>query len=255
MIDIDKLAEVIDDATRNATLIPKLSSMGEITVAEAYEIQGKQVERRLARGDRMLGIKMGMTNPVVQAQMGLDDAIWGRLTREMHVQDGGELVLKPQLVPRVEAEVVFLLNKPLSGPVSPAQAMGAVEAVAPAIEIIGTRYTDPKFSLVDAVADDVSTYGVAVGAWNRPDKDLSNLGMVLEYNGRVVLTGSSAAIMGHPARSLAAASRMAGAAGLTIEAGWIVLAGSATAAHPLSAGTHVRHVVEGLGQVAFSAVA
>jgi 2-oxo-3-hexenedioate decarboxylase len=255
MIDIDKLAEVIDDATVAATPIPKLSTMGEISLAEAYEIQAAQVARRLARGDAMLGIKMGMTNPIVRAQMGLDDAIWGRLTREMHVQDGGELTVRPQLVPRIEAEIVFLLNKPLSGPVSPAEAMSAVEAVAPAIEIIGTRYTDPKFTLVDAVADNVSTYGVAVGAWNRPDKDLSNLGMVLEYNGRVVQTGSSAAIMGHPARSLAAASRMAGGAGLTIEAGWIVLAGSATPAHPLEAGTHVRHVVEGLGQVEFTAVA
>ena len=255
MIDLDKLAEVIDDATRNATLIPKLSTRGEISLAEAYEIQARQVGLRLARGDRMLGIKMGMTSPVLRAQFDLDDAVWGRLTQEMRVEDGGTLKLIPQLVPRVEAELVFLLKKPLSGPVSPAEAMAAVEAVAPAIEIIGTRYDDPAFSLVDAIADNVSTFGVAIGAWNQPDKDLSNRGMVLEYDGRVVQTGSSAAISGHPVRSLASASRMVGAAGVTLEAGWIVLAGSATTPHPLSAGTHVQHTVEGLGKVAFTAAA
>jgi 2-oxo-3-hexenedioate decarboxylase len=46
---------------------------------------------------------------------------------------------------------------------------------------------------------------------------------------------------------------MAGAAGVTLEPGWIILAGSATTPHPLSAGTHVRHEVEGLGQVEFTA--
>jgi len=253
MIDIDKLAEAIDDATRNATPIPKLSTRGEITLAEAYEIQAKQVALRLGRGDKMLGIKMGMTSPVLRAQFGLDEAVWGRLTQEMRVEDGGTLKLIPDLVPRVEAELVFLLKKPLSGPVSPVEAMAAVEAVAPAIEIIGTRFDDPGFSLVDAIADNVSAFGVAIGAWNRPDLDLANRGMVLDYDGRVVQTGSSAAISGHPARSLATASRMAGAEGVTLEAGWIVLAGSATTPHPLSAGTHVRHEVEGLGQVEFTA--
>ncbi|HKJ74757.1 MAG TPA: fumarylacetoacetate hydrolase family protein [Alphaproteobacteria bacterium] len=253
MIDIAKLAEIIDDATRTATLVPKLSSKGSLTLAEAYEIQAASVARRLERGDAMIGVKMGMTNPVLRTQLGLDDAVWGRLTREMRVADGGELTLIPQLSPRVEAELVFLLKKPLSGPVSPAEAMNAVEAVAPAIEIIGTRYDDLAFSLVDAIADNVSSFGLCVGGWNKPDIDISNLGMVLEFNGRVVQLGSSAALAGHPARSLAAASRLAGEAGIEIQAGWIVLAGSATTPTAIEAGMHIRHVVEKLGAVEFDA--
>ncbi len=254
MIDIAKLAEAIDDATRTATLIPKLSSLGDLSVEEAYAIQGASIARRLARGDEMIGVKMGMTNPVLRAQLGLDDAVFGRLTRTMRATDGGDLKLIPHLSPRVEAELVFLLKKPLSGPVSPAEAMSAVEAVAPAIEIIGTRFDDLAFSLVDALADNVSAFGICVGAWNKPDVDLSNLGMVLEFNGRVAQTGSSAALAGHPARSLAAASRLAAENGMEIKEGWIVLAGSATNPTAIAPGMHVRHVVEKLGTVEFDAV-
>jgi 2-oxo-3-hexenedioate decarboxylase len=76
--------------------------------------------------------------------------------------------------------------------------------------------------------------------------------MILEVDGRPVQVGSSAAILGHPLRSLAAASRLCGEHGLRLEAGWIVLAGGATAAVELRPGTHVRTVVQSLGQVQLS---
>src|SRR5690606_18888326 len=127
-------------------------------------------------------------------------------------------------------------------------AMAAVEAVAPAIEVIDSRYRDFKFTLEDVVADNCSSAAYVLGSWNRPDEDIGNLGMLLEFNGRVVGVGSSAAILGHPARSLAAASRLLGAAGRQLEAGWVVMAGSATAAQPLTTGLHVRATVQHLGR-------
>jgi 2-oxo-3-hexenedioate decarboxylase len=53
--------------------------------------------------------------------------------------------------------------------------------------------------------------------------------------------------MGDPLRSLMAAARLAAAADLTLEAGWLVLAGGATAAHPLRPHTRVSVEVECLG--------
>jgi 2-oxo-3-hexenedioate decarboxylase len=251
MTSILKLAEILDDATVKMSPIEKLTTRENLTLDQGYQIQKALVDRRLARGETMIGVKMGMTNSVMRAQLGLDDAVWGRLTSDMRVADGNEVPFIPAIFQRVEPEVVFLLKKPLSGAVSPAEAMSAVDAIAPAIEIIGTRYRDHGFTLVDAVADDVSAFGVVVGAWNNPDQDLSNLGMVLEFDGRVTLTGSSAAIMGHPARSLAAAARMAASAELELKAGWIVLAGSATVPAAIQRGTYVKHSVQGLGTAEF----
>ena len=92
----------------------------------------------------------------------------------------------------------------------------------------------------------------ALGAWQSLDADLSNLGMVMEFDGRPVQIGSSAAILGHPVRSLVAASRLSTEAGERLEAGWIIMAGGATAAESLLPGIHVRNQVQELGFVGFS---
>ena len=68
---------------------------------------------------------------------------------------------------------------------------------------------------------------------------------------RAVQIGSSAAILGHPARSLATASRMTSEDGESLNAGDIVLAGGATAAEALYEGVNVRLTVEGLGSCGF----
>ena len=78
---------------------------------------------------------------------------------------------------------------------------------------------------------------------------MSNIGLLMEIDGRAVQTGSSAAILGDPARSLRAAARLALAAGIALEPGWVVLAGAATEAVPLPPGAHVRVTGAGLGGV------
>ena len=89
------------------------------------------------------------------------------------------------------------------------------------------------------VADNASSSGFVLGPWNEPGPDLSNRGMIMEFDGRPVQIGSTAAILGDPLRSLVAAARMVGRAGFRLEAGWVVMAGAATAAQPLAAGVHV----------------
>lgn len=252
MIDVDKFAEIVDTAARTATAIPQFSHTTEMTVEEAYLVQAMALERRYSRGERQVGIKMGLTSRAKMLQVGVDELVWGRLTNAMLIEDGGEIDLTKFVHARAEPEIAFLMKRPLSGPVSPAQAIAAVEAIAPAIEIIDSRYENFKFSLSDVVADNSSSSGFVVGPWCRPDTDISNLGVVFELDGRAAQIGSSAAILGHPARALAAASRMLGANMMNIEEGWIVMAGAATAAESLRPGVHVRNTVEHLGSVSFS---
>ena len=251
-MDITKAATDLDLATSNADAIGQLSAAETFDLATAYRIQAAGIEQRLDRGEKRSGAKMGLTSRAKAAQMGVDDVIYGRLTDAMLVEDGGEAPAAGFIHPRVEPEIAFLLNAPLTGNVSPAQAYCAVEAIAPALEIIDSRYRDFKFSLDDVVADNCSAAGYVVGPWCRADIDVANLGMVLEFNGRAVQIGSSAAILGHPMRSLAAAARLGMASGEQLEAGWIVLAGGATAAEALAPGTAVKLSVEKLGQVGFS---
>lgn len=250
--DIEKLATIVDDAARTATAINQLSESENFTLEEAYAIQAASIERRLSRGERRVGMKMGFTSRAKMVQMGVDDMIWGRLTDGMLVEDGETIDLRNYVHPRVEPEVAYLMKAPLEGRVTPLEAMNAVEAIAPALEIIDSRYQNFKFTVEDVVADNSSSSGFIVGPWRRPDLDVANLGMIMEFNGRPVQIGSSAAILNHPARALASASRMAAEGGECLEPGWIVMAGGATAAEPLAAGVSVRLTVQNMGAVGFS---
>jgi len=66
--------------------------------------------------------------------------------------------------------------------------------------------------------------------------------------------GSTAGILGHPLRSLVAAARLSAAAGEPLQAGWIVMAGGATAVEALQPGQHVLLEMQGLGRVEFNTV-
>ncbi len=249
---VEEMAAIVDEAALNATAITQLSEAHEFDLDTAYRVQFASVLRRLARGERRVGVKMGFTSRVKMVQMGLSDMIFGRLTDTMLVEDGGVIDLSSYVHPRAEPEIAFLLKSRLVGPVSPAEAMAAVEAVAPAIEIIDSRYENFRFTLADVVADNTSSSGFVVGPWCAPDTPLDNLGIVLAFDGRPVQISSSAAVLGHPARALAAAARMSSAAGEPLEAGWIVMSGGATAAEALRPGVHVRASIEKLGNCGFS---
>lgn len=253
MSGLAALAETVDTAAHTATEIPQLTdTLPDLTVDDAYGVQALSLARRYARGERRVGMKMGLTSRAKMAQVGVDEMIWGRLTDAMRVEEGGALSLARYVHPRVEPEVAFLMARPLAGEVSAAEAMDAVEAVAPALEIIDSRYANFKFALPDVVADNASSSGFVVGGWMPKTVDVSNLGIVLEVDGRPVQVGSTAAILGNPVRSLVAAARLVARWGERLEAGSIVLAGGATAAHALQAGMAVRCQMQTLGSVGFS---
>ncbi|MFE7600602.1 2-keto-4-pentenoate hydratase [Streptomyces sp. NPDC057494] len=242
-MNVTALAEALDSAAREGRPLAGGGS-GLQDTAEAYAVQEALVARRLARGERLTGFKLGFTSVAKMRQMGVSDLIHGRLTDRMEIPDGGRFDVSGLIHPRVEPEVAFLLGDTLRPGADP---MTAVAAVAPALEVIDSRYDGFRFSLPEVIADNTSAAGYAVGPWSSPG-DLGNRGVLLELDGRLVEAGSTAAILGHPLRALAAAARLAGA----LEPGTVILAGAATAAVPLPPGTHVRATVAGLGSVRFT---
>lgn len=250
MSDLQSIAETLDTAMFEATATPQLD--GKLSLEDAYKIQHLSFDRRLSRGETRIGMKMGFTSRAKMVQMSVDEMIWGRLTDKMIVEEGGTISMADYVHPRTEPEVAFLLRKPLVGKITALEAQNAIEAVAPALEIIDSRYQNFKFSLTDVVADNSSSSGVVLGAWNSAPEDISNLGMILSVNGQARELGSTAAILGHPIRSLIAAARLVEESGETLEAGSIVLAGGATAAVALSAGDFAQLEAEKLGRVQFS---
>jgi 2-oxo-3-hexenedioate decarboxylase len=251
LVNPEALAALLDEAACGASEVDRLTLLYSIDLATAYQIQQRNIARRLKRGERPVGIKMGFTSVAKMQQMGVNESIWGRLTDAMQVPNRGSFSFSRYIHPRVEPEVAFLLKRPLAGNVSSADALAAVEAVAPAAEIIDSRYRDFKFTHVDVVADNTSAAAFSVGEWQSP-RDLSSLAVSLIVDGTTAKSGSTAAILGDPLLSLVAAARLAEAGGEALRAGWIVLAGAATEAVALRPGMQVCVSVETLGDVTFT---
>ncbi|MDI3388095.1 fumarylacetoacetate hydrolase family protein [Streptomyces sp. B-S-A8] len=244
------LAAALDAAALAGRPTARLTDTTPLDVPTAYAVQRAGVDRRCARGESLIGVKMGFTSRAKMAQMGVDDVIWGLLTDAMLVEDGGVLDTGGLIHPRIEPEIAFLLGRPLSGRVTPAEAARAVAGVAVAYEVLDSRYDGFRFTLPDVIADNASAARFGVAAWHHPDRvDLRNLGLTVECDGRPVATGSSAAVLGHPLRSLTAAARLAAEADVVLEPGFVVLAGAATAAVPLPPDAYVRICAAGLGAV------
>lgn len=250
MHDLNAIAARLDDAAMMARAIPQLTEL--LTLAEAYDVQSRSMQRRYARGERRIGVKLGFTSRSKMLQMGVSDLILGRLTDHMLTEAGNPLSRARFVHPRVEPEVAFLIKQPLAGKVDPMTAMAAVAGVAPALEIIDSRYEDFRFSVTDVVADNTSAAAIVIGPWADPSIDLANLGMLMEIDGTPRQIGSTAAILAHPLYALVAAARLVHAQGEQLAAGDIVMAGAATAAEAISANQFVKLSVEKLGGVSFT---
>ncbi|MFI7209621.1 2-keto-4-pentenoate hydratase [Micromonospora maritima] len=252
--DVAGIAEKLGAAADTATAIPQLAVETGLDVDAAYAVQTALVQRRLDRGERLVGLKMGLTSKAKMAQVGVDEVIWGRLTDVMRVPDGGGVDVGDFIHPRVEPEVAFLLDR-LPDPGEPVGSFTrAVRAVAPAIELIDSRYANFTFSLPDVIADNTSAAAFVVGPWSPVPDGLENLGVLLEIDGRVAQVGSTAAILGDPRRALDEGLRLAGRHGVRLRKGWVFLAGAATAAVPLRPGAHVRATVEKIGSASLKAL-
>jgi len=248
---LNDIAHTLDQAAVNASSIDQISLSQPITLAEAYEIQKLSIQQRLNRGEKLVGYKMGFTSRAKMQQMGVDDLIWGRLTDAMLIEADQIIDLSNYVHPRAEPEIAFKLKTSLSGKVTKAQALAAVEAIAPAIEVIDSRYQNFKFSLEDVIADNCSSSGFVIGPWQSKDSNIDGLAMNLQVNEEVVASGSSNDILDHPLNSLVEAARCIGEAGEELKAGHIILAGAATAAVALAPNQTISAEVADLGSCSF----
>lgn len=237
------MARLLDEAALNGTLLEGLPR--ELTLEEAYAVQRDSLSLRERRGERLVGWKMGLTSRAKMKQMNVHQPIYGYLTDAMLLPDGDVVPADKLQQPRVEPELCFLMGADLNAPVTPAQALTAVRSVCAALEVLDSRYKEFRFSLPNVVADNASAAYVILGSDAVAPVDLDCLGIVLECDGRVVETASSAAVYEHPARSLAALVNMLSPRSL--RAGDIVMTGGATQAIGLAGCRHVRVSIERIG--------
>lgn len=253
--DVRTWAARLDEAATGRTTVPPLTTDGLADVATAYQVQNALVDLRLARGERLVGGKLGLTSKAKRIAMGVDEPLYGLVTSGMLRTSGSRLSLKELIHPRIEPEIAFVLGEPLAGPgVTVADVLAATRYLCPALDVIDSRYEGFSFKHLDAIADNASSAAFALGDdLTEPHGDLTLTGCLLEVDGQVVESAAGAAVMGHPAAAVAFMANQLAGTGQRLEAGWVVLSGGLTAPVPLRPGATVTVTVSGLGSVTLGA--
>ncbi|MBK6870440.1 MAG: 4-oxalocrotonate decarboxylase [Kineosporiaceae bacterium] len=251
--DIDRAATALLECEDNRhDRGPITDEWPELDYDTAYAVQDETLRRRLARGEKLIGVKLGLTSRAKQKRMGIDVPLVAWLTDAM-LLPAGEPVPQGKLIhPRVEPEIVFVMARELEGPgVSAAQALAAVDVVLGGAEVIDSRYRDFKFTLPDVVADNASSGAFVTGPVALPADglDLAMEAVMVEVDGAIVDSATGAAVQGHPAEALALAVNDLGRRGKKLEAGWIVLTGGMTDAVFAPPGSSVACHFTSLGSV------
>lgn len=246
-MNLSDIAKKLDQAAATSTATAQISNTESFSEEEAYEIQRLSLEERYARGEKFVGLKLGFTSFAKMEQMGVHDMIWGRLTDDMLYKSGEELPLEKFIHPRAEPEIAFLLKKDLDREISLEEIPKYILACAPAIEIIDSRYENFKFSLEDVIADNCSSAGFVLGAWQPLPENLNDLEVSLLFDKEIMQSDSSNAILDNPLLSICNASRLAAKYNQPFKEGDVLLAGAATPAVFIEKGKKITAKVSSLG--------
>jgi 2-keto-4-pentenoate hydratase len=237
-------------AGRSCSPVRALLPPGDI--AAAYAVQSAWVAGQVAAGDVVVGRKIGLTSPVVQAQLGVDQPDFGTLLASMDCAPGEPIETGRLLQPRIEAEVAFVLARDLTAPeIGPDDVLAATDSVAAALEIVDSRVAGWDISIVDTVADNASSGLFTLGRERRRpgDLDLAACRMLMWRGGEEVSAGSGAACLGHPAVAVAWLAAAARSYGHPLRAGETVLSGALGPMVPVRPGDVFTAEIGGLGRV------
>jgi 2-keto-4-pentenoate hydratase len=187
-IDAVRFAERIDDAHLAGTLLDA-GDAPSLDLADAYRTQSELTARRLSRGARRIGWKLGYTSAAMRAQMGVDHPNLGPLLDTM-LLTGRPAFERPLVQPKVEPEIALVIG-----------ADGRVAEVRAALEIVDSVWRDYRFTLELNTADGSSAAGVVLGP-ALAAKGLAELPVRLLHNDTVAAEATAAAAMGDPFAAL-----------------------------------------------------
>ena len=114
--DRKKAADILMAAEKERKQAIQLSkTFPDITVEDSYAISSEVTQRKIAAGARLIGHKIGLTSKAMQQSSQIDEPDYGHLLDNMIVADGAKVKHADYCVPRVEAELTFVLGEAAQG--------------------------------------------------------------------------------------------------------------------------------------------
>ena len=227
--------ELYDALVGNYTVANLRDRVPGITIADAYAMQSRLVQRRLDAGEHIVGKKIGVTSAPVMEMLGVYEPDFGQLLSAMVYRNGDTIRLDSMIQPRAEGEIAFVLKRDLVGPgITAVDVLRATDYVVPCFEIVDSRIDNWDIKIVDTVADNASC-GVYVLGNQQIDPfevDLALVGMTIDVlrpgdiEAELFATGAGAAVQGSPVNSLVWLANTLGTLGIPFRAGEVILTGS-----------------------------
>ncbi|RKT89004.1 2-keto-4-pentenoate hydratase [Saccharopolyspora antimicrobica] len=217
----------------------------------AHAVVDATRELAVGAGERVIGYKIGLTSQPARDAFGAVEPAAGHLLAGRLLPAGRSLSTAGLFAPKVEVEIAFVLGEPLPGPeVTASDVRNATAEVAPAFEIVDSRWRGAAPTLPMLVADNTNAARAVLGPRVAlPGGSLAEAVATLSIGDREI-PGSAKAVMGDPVEAVAWLARHLLNRGIRLEAGDIVLSG--TLCPPTAIGTGDRLVADlgELGRVA-----
>jgi 2-keto-4-pentenoate hydratase len=247
-------ARLRDAQVQGEPCAPVRELIGDSDITAAYEVQRINNDLRVAKGGRVVGLKIGLTSLAVQKQLGVDQPDFGLLFADTEVENGGGVMASSILQPKAEAEIAFVMKHDLTGDITLERAKAAIDYAVGAIEIVGSRVLNWDIRITDTVADNASASHFVLGDVHQDvnELDLAAVKMQLKKNGEIVSEGMGAACMGNPLFALVWLAQTFADLGTPLKAGDIVLSGALGPMCAGEAGDTFAASIEGFGTVSFT---
>jgi 2-keto-4-pentenoate hydratase len=221
---------------------------------EAYQVQAIGMQQALAQGRQLSGAKAGLTSAALRAALKVEEPLYGRLFADTACRSGAAIAWERLLQPKVEIELALLLAHDLpAGEISREQLLASLAGVVPALEINDSAIAGWQLTLIDAVADNLSSglYVLAEQPTPLAQVDGQTLLGTLLCNDQPLRADVAIVLDDVLTTALWLAGKMA-ARGQPLRAGDVLLTGALAAIAPLARGDQLRFQVAGLGEVACS---
>jgi 2-keto-4-pentenoate hydratase len=251
---IEQISQQLLEAEETCQPIDTISEKyPDMTYDDAYAIQLKTIEKKVKAGAVVVGRKIGLTSKAMQEQIGLNEPDFGVIVDNRVFREGEPILAKTMIVPRIEAEIGFLLKDELKGPgVTVIDVLNATAGVMPLLEVKDSRIKNLKPTIKDAIADNATSGIVILGGKLTPltcDIDLRLIGMVFEKDGEVISTAAGAAALGNPAEPVSWLANKLMSYGITLRKGEFVMSGGLSRAEEVKSGSFFRATFDRLGSV------
>ena len=157
MADIEALADRILAAGDGAMSIPPISDADPaFDLTAAYAVSAAITRRRIARGERPVGWKIGFTNRTIWDQYDVHAPIWAPVydttVRDVPFNEPIECGLGSLVEPRIEPEIVFRVAKSPAPGVEGEALFACLDGVAHGYEIVQSIYPAWRFKPADTAA-------------------------------------------------------------------------------------------------------